>query len=103
MKHCIFKVDSYPSIIIKTNTHETNTDSPTTTATSLMFKLSSMFENSVTKVGGAETSKFWSIPQSDGCRSNRRDSKLGLCLNTVLVLYKQRSEHFHVFRAMLTR
>ena len=31
--------------------------------TSLMFKLSSLFENSVTKVGGAETSKFGPIPQ----------------------------------------
>ena len=36
-------------------THETNTDLPTTIyadSTSLMFKLSSIFENSVTKVGG---------------------------------------------------
>ena len=32
-------------------------------ATSLMFNLSSLFENSVTKVGGAETSKYGPIPQ----------------------------------------
>ena len=29
-----------------------------------MFKLSSLFENSVTKVGGAETSKFGHMPSS---------------------------------------
>ena len=37
--------------------------------TSLMFKLSSLFENSVTKVGGAETSKFGPIPQFGDFRS----------------------------------
>ena len=40
------------------------------TTTSLMFKLSSLFENSVTKVGGAETSKFGPIPQFGDFRSN---------------------------------
>ena len=37
--------------------------------TSLMFKLSSLFENSVTKVGGAETSKFGPIPLFGDFRS----------------------------------
>ena len=37
-------------------------------ATSLMFKLSSLVENSATKVGVAETSKFGSIPQFDDFR-----------------------------------
>ena len=45
------------------NTHGRNTDSPTTSDTSLIFKLLSMFENSITKVGGPEISKFGSIPQ----------------------------------------
>ena len=62
-------LDSYLSIINKINTHETNTDS--STAKSSMFKLSSLFENSVTKVGGAETSKFRPIPQfGDFCRDS---------------------------------
>ena len=37
-------------------------------ATSLMFKLSSLFENSVTKVGGTERLKFGRIPQSGDFR-----------------------------------
>ena len=52
-------MNSYLSIINKINTHETNTDFVYDyAATSLMFKLPSLFENSFTKVGGAETSKF---------------------------------------------
>ena len=34
-----------------------------------MFKLSNLFENSVTKVGGAQTSKFGPIPQFGDFRS----------------------------------
>ena len=44
-------------------THETNTDSSTTTATNLIFNLSSMFESSDTKLGGATRLKVGSIPQ----------------------------------------
>ena len=57
-------LNSYLSIINKINTHETNTDFVYDyAATSLMFKLSNLFENLVPKVGGAETSKFGPIPQ----------------------------------------
>ena len=43
-------LNTYLSIINKSNMHDTNIDWPTTTAASLIFKLSSMFENSVTNV-----------------------------------------------------
>ena len=66
-------MNSHLSIINKINTHSTNTDFVYDyAATSLMFKLSSLFENSVTKVGGAETSKFGPIPQFGDFRSTKR-------------------------------
>ena len=76
-------LNSYLSIINKINTHETNSDSSNDyAATSLMFKLSSLFgfqlrkwvgqqscsqslrcggEGSGNEIGGAETSKFGAI------------------------------------------
>ena len=53
----------YSIFRIKNASKDLNTDLPTTTATRLMCKLSSMFEASVMKVGGTETLKFGPIPQ----------------------------------------
>ena len=50
-----------------------------------MFKLSNFFENSVAKVGGAETSKFGPIPQFGDFRSKLSVLRLQDLLK---VLYK---------------
>ena len=90
-RYCTFNF--YLSLINKINTNDTNTDSSTTT--SLMFKLSSLFENSVTKVGGAETSKFGHIPQFGDFRSNMnqfRKNALKSKLNYVIIAQRSVSE-----------
>ena len=59
----MFKVQ-YLSIINKINAHETNTNTNSNDCAA-----TSLFGNSVTKVGGAETSKFGPIPQFGDFRS----------------------------------
>ena len=49
-----------------------------------MFKLSRLFENSVTKVGGTETSIFGPIPQSGDFRSNTVLFYFFVCLLTIV-------------------